>query len=66
MEHYGYNLNDIRNGAFIRKTTNQERDALIKFYMDLNGDLWLNNNNWLVDDPCEVIIIIITAFFTIN
>lgn len=57
MEHYGYNLNDIRHGAFIRQTTNQEREALIQFYIDLNGDLWFNNDNWLIGDPCEVIII---------
>jgi hypothetical protein len=48
-------LNDIRFNAFIRKTSAREFSALVQFYNDLNGDIWVINNNWLVGDPCEVI-----------
>jgi len=44
----------MRFHSYLRKTSNEEKSALEKLYKELNGNLWLNNNNWLVADPCEV------------
>ena len=41
-----YNIDDIR------ETSQKELNALTTFYLDLNGDIWINNNNWNTGDPC--------------
>eukprot|EP00347_Sterkiella_histriomuscorum_P002582 403367589 len=35
------------------KTSDLEKDALVKFYQSLNGIFWRYNENWLDNDPCQ-------------
>ncbi len=35
-----------------RLTTQIEKLSLINFYINLNGDFWVRNDNWLSGDPC--------------
>jgi hypothetical protein len=37
-----------------KATTDNQKDALVKFYKSMNGVLWKRNSNWLVGDPCQV------------
>ena len=49
------NLSSIDSQNPIRRpTSDSERNALVQFYISLNGDFWINNNNWRFDDPCTV------------
>jgi len=52
-EHNSYNKYDsnlvISNP---RETSTEELEALKLFYKETNGPFWINNNNWLLDDPC--------------
>jgi hypothetical protein len=41
-----YNIDDIR------ETSQKELNALTTFYLELNGDIWINKNNWNNGDPC--------------
>ena len=45
-----YHNNLILNNP--RKTSDKELEALKLFYKEANGPFWINNNNWLIDDPC--------------
>lgn len=45
-----YNSNLILNNP--RKTSDEELEALKLFYKESNGVFWINNNNWLIGDPC--------------
>ena len=45
-----YHNNLILNNP--RETSNEELEALKLFYKETNGLFWINNNNWLIGDPC--------------
>jgi hypothetical protein len=35
-----------------RETSTEELEALKLFYKETNGPFWINNDNWLINDPC--------------
>ena len=45
-----YHCNLLLNNP--RETSNIELEALKLFYRQTNGPFWVNNNNWLIEDPC--------------
>ncbi|WP_066218664.1 T9SS type A sorting domain-containing protein [Formosa haliotis] len=40
-----------RNKEIYGAVSDTEKNALIEFYKATNGDSWLNNTNWLTDEP---------------